>query len=960
MWGLALLGTLLALTAPVQAGEVRVRGASQVVEVAPGRAGSASARLTNASDGAVEVVERLELPAGWRALTAPGALTLQGGEVRTQLVGFSVPGDAPAALYEIRYNVVDAAPGDDDAVFRVRVLPVRGVTLTSMDEPTRMIAGEQQTSRLLVHNRGNETTRLTLEVLGDAVITGVITPEVLVLGPGESHTVEVATSASRDVSAFETHPVRVVVRSDGVDPLRVGTVLWVPVTPRHVAQGDLLRRVPVRASVRGTAGASAVGAQVEVAGGGAVDAAGQVRVDAFARGPDMRHTGAFGRHDELRLAIDTPHVDVDLGDGVYTTSPLLSQGRYGRGAAVRAEAGPLQLGAHYAASRFLARSVEEVGGWVGLAGDRGEARVNVLRLWEDGQGAHTLLGLRAERRFGAWGRLGGEVAADLHDAGGRPGLGFRLEAGAVASSGASLDVAFTRADARFRGWFRDQDQLVAGLFVPLAKAVSLRGTLVHRADRAVVEDVRTLSMARLGLIVRPADGLHVGLWGDLAGRGAGGALAETGLTAAARGTVRWSSRVHALHVESTAAWHEVPREGRSGWVLQQRANLGVHPMKRQTVGAYVVVSTGPTDGLLLASGTSLGAFFDWEPVPGLFVDLRGERGLGARKVDLVDGRIGARWGDGFELSARGRVRSIRTGAGGQAAAEVVLTIPLGVPVGVRRDVGVVKGRLVDPVTGQGISGVPLAIGDDALITDARGRFASGVLPVGEHLLTVRPSDLGMTRVSTTPLPLPTTVRGGVVTRVDLGVVEAATLRGQLRTTDGAPLRGVRVVATDGVTRRLGLTDAEGRVVFGGLAPGAWRIEPVAADLPRWHGVEGDGRVDLAAGQVGEAALAVRTETRRMAIIELGPVAPSAEVLSPVEPPMADEPRGRHRVQRVAPARRVDPASAVPLCFEGLGAVWVVEPGGEAPRTDLPIVPADALEDLIADPTMLVEHAVSPR
>src|SRR5690606_23030250 len=117
--------------------------------------------------------------------------------------------------------------------------------------------------------------------------------------------------------------VRVVARTEGADPERVGALLWVPVVPRRAASGDLLRRVPVTATLRGTAGARAVGASVEVAGAGALDADGEVLAEVLLRGPDTRHTGAFGRPDELRASLATPWGEARVGDHVYGVSPLL-------------------------------------------------------------------------------------------------------------------------------------------------------------------------------------------------------------------------------------------------------------------------------------------------------------------------------------------------------------------------------------------------------------------------------------------------------------------------------------------------------------------------------------------------------------------------------------------------------------------------------------------------------------
>jgi protocatechuate 3,4-dioxygenase beta subunit len=148
-------------------------------------------------------------------------------------------------------------------------------------------------------------------------------------------------------------------------------------------------------------------------------------------------------------------------------------------------------------------------------------------------------------------------------------------------------------------------------------------------------------------------------------------------------------------------------------------------------------------------------------------------------------------------------------------------------------------------------------------TDAAGRFSLAGVPAGTYRPRVESG--GVTR----RFPDPVTVEGRPV---DLGTLSLGTgeaLEGRVRDAEGRPLAGAFVRAApgeEGARTVLARTDAQGRFLLPGLAPGSWRVmTSLMGFAPSFTAVEFPGTrwVDVAldAGAVIDGRVTVGGESR---------------------------------------------------------------------------------------------------
>src|SRR6185436_13600930 len=104
--------------------------------------------------------------------------------------------------------------------------------------------------------------------------------------------------------------------------------------------------------------------QMELSGAGSLDEAGKHRVDFLLRGPDVQNASLFGERDEYGASYHGEHWDVDLGDRVYSLSPLTEKHSLGRGAGVKWHGGATSAGVFYMTSRYRQHNTEELGAFV--------------------------------------------------------------------------------------------------------------------------------------------------------------------------------------------------------------------------------------------------------------------------------------------------------------------------------------------------------------------------------------------------------------------------------------------------------------------------------------------------------------------------------------------------------------------------------------------------------------------
>ncbi|MFZ5478850.1 MAG: MopE-related protein [Myxococcota bacterium] len=928
-WGRRLLVAwllLLALAPAALAGkgvglEVRA-GAANRVATPPGRVVTAGFRVTlPAGAPAAELIEALELPAGWTAATPPTSFALGPGETRTRLVAVVVPGDAPAGEHVVRYVVRDRArPWTLDAdVLRVEVARVDEIAVALADVPELVPAGEVARLGVLVRNEGNTPARVALSAEGDALELLLEAGEVE-LAPRASARVglTVATSAAEPRAA--TRILKVSARTAGADD--VSTVAVLTVLPTRTGPDRSVRTVPAVASLHGVEGDGRYAVQPELQAAGPLDGAGKVGAELRLRGPDAAHAGFFGQRDEYRLTLDAPVGEARLGDQTWGLTELVSPYRYGLGAGLAAHPGAFDLAAHHVVDRFDPTRAPETGA---LAGARMGERARLLAsfLQRDTAVPDRMVGLAGDARPLDGTSLSAEYALDLGHVD-LAGQAFRIEADTLLWDRLSLAGRKVRAGADFGGYHRDVDLTAATASLPVGRRLTAQASWQRiRENLALmpidgVADLEETAQAR-GVLALPrgwsvetallgARELDLGAAADVDAR-EGAARVSVG-----RSTSRWYA-----HVLSTAGLREDRVAGDVYPMTQVGAYAAVYPAVGHTVRGWATWSNAEAEhGRLLAADESAGAAVSSRLARWLLVEAEGRRTFGVDAATRLDARAEVSLRRGETLSGRVRLEASPDRATSHSAL-LSVSVPFGVPVGRDRTTATVRGRVFDAeAPGEpGIPGVVVRVGDVVAVSGRDGGWAVTGLAPGTHGVRVERSSLAIGRVVERRLPLHVSVVGGGVAHVDLGVADGAKVGGRVVVVGTSAvsadreavlgsgdaegpraLAGVLVELRDGVERLSRLTDAEGRFSFDGVRPGRWTLAVDAAALPTFHYTDQpEQEIVVVAGERASRDVEVKPRVRLIRLFPGSEQRPGPEPVALAvapEPPRAPRPDPRRR------------------------------------------------------------------
>jgi hypothetical protein len=210
---------------------------------------------------------------------------------------------------------------------------------------------------------------------------------------------------------------------------------------------------------------------------------------------------------------------------------------------------------------------------------------------------------------------------------------------------------------------------------------------------------------------------------------------------------------------------------------------------------------------------------------------------------------------------------------------MVLTyaVPLSLPVSKRQNVATVNGRVFDGETGKGVPDLLLRLGGLVAVSGNNGEFSFPSIPISTYYLSIDQLNGLSGRIALEPMPMAVEVRKGRDARVDIALVQSATLTGAITLqAAGAPatvaLRNLLVVFRKSGLEFKRLTDEHGKFRLGGIAPGQWTVSVDDEGIPEGYELEKNQfLVDLASA--GAAAIEFKLRPRVRALKMLQQMAP---------------------------------------------------------------------------------------
>ncbi len=862
-------------------------------------------------DGQLHPAE-LTLPSGWRALLPEEPFAVAPGERAVRVVVVATPAQARPGTYALTYGWAGA-----EAIARVDVAETRGLALAVQADRVQVPSGDTVPVTWQLHNEGNTPRRLLVRVIPRNLRADPSEPVRVEVPPFGTH-VHTFDARIADDATHATLAVEVVDADTPSESAQRGFVRF-DVLPRS-GKVDRFRRLPLSATLWNRTGTGLDGTlrtalQGELTAQGPLDAGQKVHLDALARGPTVRSVPGLQRFDEYRATLTAGHgpwrTRLHLGDGGYHFTPLTLRGMIGRGAAASVRVNALEVGGFAAQRRYVERSPWQIGGFFrAYPFERAWFSVNTLLSRLPGRNAWTfshegqLELTRPESRHAV--RLGYEAA--LGD--GAPGGHLRLD-GAARHTRYWLSSFFGAPG--FPGEWANRWLTTAGAFQrvgaftlsPNLQLVlsDLAGTNPSRTSTTWISSVRgtwdASDRVTADLSWRHQDGRDrftdrdLFLVEDMFTAGARARYGETRVRGEVGGRLR--RRDDFGDKTSTSVFGTVE--------AQHDLSHGVHA----TLGAYVDSNfrRQPGPSWLVAPYTR----WTWATGPAQRVTLTySPRWYAApyaqlQQLAFLDAAIRLPWGHWIRSNVLLNLSSRPdTPTDVRLDATVGYTAVLGLPIGRRKDLMVVRGQVLDHATGLPATGIPVALDGYALRTDEQGMYAFDADPTRRHLLEI-PSfalDPGLAvlprgQVDLTPTgPADeaheqihdfTVVRGGSVrVRVVRYRLDGSPylLEGQTaRYIEEGPVALAQIdLRGDQGLRRL-FTDADGVVRFDRIPTGTWELVSRPGQLGRDETVEDGARlIEILPGDAQEILVRVLPQVRRIRFVDSEEEATAVTTLAP--------------------------------------------------------------------------------
>lgn len=900
-------------TALAQQSAIEVRSPStRLLETAPGRIVTASVVVANRSAQALDVTERFTLPPGCQRVAPPEVpFQLGPGGQTVRVLAILVPSNMPAGRFTVGYSAQSrqdpSSAGNTE--FGFQVTPVDDLQLVVQPHPDLVLAGDSYTVKVAVANRGNSRISVRMEQRSSLGFDTRADAAAFVLEPGASRDVVCTVKTDAAYAKHTRHAVTfdVTATSAAGKVLTASQASVAEIIPRVSGSRDVKHHLPMQLRLMTLAESDRDPQfQAELSGTGSLDEEGKHRVDFLFRGPDIQNASLFGERDEYGASYRGVNWDIDLGDRIYSLSPLTERGSLGRGAGVAWHDGKTAAGGFYMRTRYRQNDTEELGAFI----------------------RHDFT--PAFRLQGNWLRKsGGDILSaqalpqniftiESHYRRGRQ-LDLRVEGGISRSDNGDTDFAY-RVDARgelpgnvkyslehvhagadFHGYYSDTETTNLSLSKAFTPGLRVYGTLNRYAGNLALNDERSSVVNRedswnAGAEYSPdkktvlsVEWQHVKR-ADILAPASYDFTSDSLRVGAGRdfGALKLQSFLDIGTLDNSLTGEGGPF---------QRYSVTAHwqPTARQTYSFFANYGPNAFSGSNDKS-LGVGVSANWNLRDDWDASVSYARnqfdGLTGNQQDQALASIRYRMADKGVLSLMGRwSRSITKTPGSDAINEaaVMLTysMPLSMPVSRKTSIGSLQGRLIDSAKGGGIARAVLQVGGQFAVTDDSGVFEFPSLKPGACDLQVVVDSLGSRMAMVTPMPMKVKVRPAETTHVELTASPACALTVRVArhafvngnamspsaaTREAGGQEGVAVELANGRDVWRAQTDRNGIATFDRLPGGRWTLRLAGIDLPALHVLETTTQdVVLQPGKVQNVTVRLMPQRRTLKMLDSGTV-----------------------------------------------------------------------------------------
>lgn len=287
-------------------------------------------------------------------ILAKGEFQINAHQTSVYLVPVRIAGETAQGNYTITLQITDRQSGISLVKnSTITISANRKISLTALNSPEFIRAGETISSSFLLKNNGNITENI---VLGSR--NGIIDQDHLqTLGPNESKVITVHKVTSPDLPQNEFQNLNLSVYSKDNPQETQDVYVSTQVISIKPSESDIYHRLPIVASLSfigmKNMGIYNNGFQGEIYGKGSLDKDNKNQIEFHAATHSPIELNTFTQYEEYFVNYKRDKLFIHLGDKTYSSSYLTEFARYGRGAEIRYNFNKVSLGGFYNRPRFF-------------------------------------------------------------------------------------------------------------------------------------------------------------------------------------------------------------------------------------------------------------------------------------------------------------------------------------------------------------------------------------------------------------------------------------------------------------------------------------------------------------------------------------------------------------------------------------------------------------------------------
>lgn len=423
-------------------------------------------------------------------ILAKAEFKIAAGEKTVYIVPIRIAAEAAQGLYSVILHGKDQQDGTTfTKTSQITISGNRKLSLTALNSPEFIRAGETIRASFLLKNNGNINERLILESK-NAVVDNDAT---VILAPNEAKIVDIYKITNPELGQNEFQNLNLSVYSPDNPKENQSAYVSIKVISVKPVEDDIYHRLPVSASLSfigmKNMGIYNDGFQGEIYGKGSLDKENKNQIEFHAVSANPVEFNSFTQYEEYFVNYKRNNFFVHLGDKMYSASYLTEFARYGRGAEVRYDLKKISLGGFYNHPRFfrdirdefnlystfkIHKESEITAGYLYKIPRKGEINFGNIRLYSETHLPYATGKFKISKNI----TLSGEAAYSKNEE--MDGSAYMAQAQATFER-LNGNVIYMRASPKFAGYFTNTSTFNGNLQYTLSRKINVFANYVQDA-----------------------------------------------------------------------------------------------------------------------------------------------------------------------------------------------------------------------------------------------------------------------------------------------------------------------------------------------------------------------------------------------------------------------------------------------------------------------------------------------